>query len=191
MANQEALHKCLPFIYVTNETINKNVYYIIGVLATMKLKLNGWDLGITFSACHFLPGHDKCNRLHGHNYAIHMHLTGELDHTGMVYDFVKLKKAMKSVADELDHCVLMPGIPGEVDVKVQGGQVNVKSGEKSYSFPECDVKLLDLDKISAEKLAEYCMEKIIGQLNLGPNIQKIKIGIDEGIGQGAWASRKL
>ena len=84
----------------------------------MKLKLNGWELGITFSACHFLPGHDKCNRLHGHNYAIHMHLTGEIDGTGMVYDFVKLKKAMKSIADELDHCVLMPGDSNEVEVKV-------------------------------------------------------------------------
>jgi 6-pyruvoyltetrahydropterin/6-carboxytetrahydropterin synthase len=157
----------------------------------MKLKLDGWSLGITFSACHFLPGHDKCNRLHGHNYAIHMHLTGEVDDTGMVYDFVKLKKAMKTVADELDHSVLMPGIPGEVNVEIENGQINVKSREKSYSFPECDVVILDLDKISAEKLAELCMDKIIQNLNFGPNIQKIKIGIDEGIGQGAWATRKL
>ena len=89
----------------------------------MNLKLNGWDLGITFSACHFLPGHNKCNRLHGHNYAIHMQLNGEMDDSGMVYDFVKLKKAMKAIADELDHCVLMPGIAGQVEVKNEGGQI--------------------------------------------------------------------
>lgn len=157
----------------------------------MKLKLNGWDLGITFSACHFLPGHDKCNRLHGHNYAIHMHLTGELDQQGMVYDFVKLKKAMKSVADELDHCVLMPGKPGETDLRIENGQVDVRSGEKHYSFPECDVKVLDLDRISAENLAVFVMGRIIERLELGPNVHKIKVGIDEGLGQGAWASRKL
>ncbi len=157
----------------------------------MKLKLDGWALGIGFSACHFLPGHDKCNRLHGHNYTIHIHLTGELDDDGMVYDFVKLKKAMKTVADELDHCVLMPGNSDAVTIVVENYQVNVTALDKSYSFPECDVNILDLDKISAEKLAEYALEKILGQLELGDNITKIKVGIDEGIGQGAWASRML
>jgi len=157
----------------------------------MKLKLNGWDLGITFSACHFLPGHDKCNRLHGHNYTIHIHLTGELDDIGMVYDFVKLKKAMKAVADELDHCVLMPGKSDRVIIVVENSQVNVSVLGKTYSFPECDVNILDLDKVSAEKLAEYAMKKIVERLELGANIQKIKVGIDEGIGQGAWASREL
>ncbi len=158
---------------------------------SMKLKLDGWDLGISFSACHFLPGHDKCNRLHGHNYAIHIHLTGELDDNGMVYDFVKLKKAMKTVADELDHCILMPGRSDKVTITVENDQVNVSSLGKSYSFPGSDVNILELDNISAERLAEYAMEKIIGQLELGSNIQKIKVGIDEGKGQGAWAWKKL
>lgn len=157
----------------------------------MKLKLDGWELGITFSACHFLPGHDKCNRLHGHNYAIHLHLTGELDEEGLVYDFVKLKRAMKSVADDLDHCVLMPGKPGRVDLQREGGQVLVGSAGKSYSFPECDVNILPLEIVSAEKLAEYAMNRIVEALEFGQNIRRIKVGIDEGLGQGAWASRTL
>jgi 6-pyruvoyltetrahydropterin/6-carboxytetrahydropterin synthase len=157
----------------------------------MKLKLNGWDLGISFSACHFLPGHDKCNRLHGHNYTIHLHLTGELDDEGLVYDFVKLKRAMKSVADEMDHCVLMPGKSNSVNVRIEDGQVLVDSLGKSYSFPESDVNILGIDIVSAEKLAQYAMERIIEQLEFDNNIQEIEIGIDEGIGQGAWASRTL
>ncbi len=157
----------------------------------MKLKLDGWDLGIGFSACHFLPGHDKCNRLHGHNYAIHIHLTGELDDSGMVYDFVKLKRAMKTVADEMDHCVLMPGKSDDVSIVIENSQVNVSALGKTYSFPECDVNILEIDKISAEKLAEYAMMKILELLEFGDKISKIKVGIDEGIGQGAWASREL
>ena len=170
---------------------NKNVYYGIGLLVTMKLKLDGWKLGIGFSACHFLPGHDKCNRLHGHNYTIHIHLTGDLDDSGMVYDFVKLKRAMKTVADEMDHCVLMPGKSDDVIIVVENSQVNVNVMGKTYSFPECDVNILELDKISAEKLAEYAMMKILELLEFGDKISKIKVGIDEGIGQGAWASREL
>ena len=157
----------------------------------MKLKLNGWELGITFSACHFLPGHSKCNRLHGHNYAIHMHVTGEPMADGMVHDFVELKKAMKSVADGMDHCVLMPGKSKSMELEHKGTQINVTFGDKSYSFPKGDVKILDLELVSAEMLATYALDSIVKHLELGKNITEIEVGVDEGIGQGAWASKVL
>jgi len=157
----------------------------------MKLKLDGWQLGITFSACHFLPGHSKCNRLHGHNYAIHLHVKGEPEENGIIHDFVELKKAMKTVAEQLDHCVLMPGKSKAMKLKKAGKQINVSFGGKSYSFPKGDVKILDLEVVSTEMLANYALDAIIGQLHLGDNVTKIKVGIDEGNGQGAWVSRKL
>ena len=157
----------------------------------MKLKLDGWQLGITFSACHFLPGHSKCNRLHGHNYAIHLHVKGEPGKNGMIHDFVELKKAMKYLADQLDHCVLMPGKSKVMKLKKAGKQIDVSFGGKSYSFPKEDVKILDLELISTEMLATYALGQIIGQLDLGKNVTKVKVGIDEGNGQGAWASREL
>jgi 6-pyruvoyltetrahydropterin/6-carboxytetrahydropterin synthase len=157
----------------------------------MKLKLDGWELGITFSACHFLPGHSKCNRLHGHNYAIHLHVTGEPMDNGMVHDFVELKRAMKIAADELDHCVLMPGKSRTITLKHDDGQLHVSFSDKKYSFPEGDVKILELDVVSAEMLAIYILERIIEKMNPGKNITKVKVGIDEGTGQGAWVSRVL
>ena len=157
----------------------------------MELKLDGWKLGITFSACHFLPGHSKCNRLHGHNYAIHLCVTGEPGAGGMVHDFVELKRAMKSAADELDHCVLMPGKSEIINISKGNGQLEVSFGEKRYSFPEGDVKILDLDVISAEMLASYLLDRIAGDVRPGGNITRFEVGIDEGTGQGAWASREL
>ncbi len=157
----------------------------------MKLKLDGWALGITFSACHFLPGHSKCNRLHGHNYAIHLHVTGEPGADGIVHDFVELKRAMKSVADEMDHCVLMPGKSKIVKLSRSGSQLDVCFEDKHYSFPESDVKILELEVVSAEMLADYVLGRIIGKMSLGKNISKVKVGIDEGTGQGAWASKAL
>ncbi len=157
----------------------------------MKLKLDGWQLGITFSACHFLPGHSKCNRLHGHNYALHLHVTGEPDDNGIIYDFVELKKAMKSAAEEMDHCVLMPGKSKAMKLEQVASQVNVSFADKHYSFPEGDVKILDLEVVSAEMLATHSLKTILSKLTFGKNITKIKVGIDEGNGQGAWASREL
>ncbi len=157
----------------------------------MKLKLDGWKLGINFSACHFLPGHDKCNRLHGHNYAVHMQLEGEPGDDGIIYDFVALKKAIKSSIEELDHCILMPGKSDIVSLEISDGQVMVESLGKKYSFPECDVRILDLEVVSAEMLALYLLDKMVNALETNQRVKEIVIGIDEGAGQGAWASRRL
>ena len=157
----------------------------------MNLKLNGWELGITFSACHFLPGHSKCNRLHGHNYAIHMHVVGEPGDNGIIHDFVELKKAMRCAADELDHCVLMPGKSDIVKLSNTNGQLEVGFADKHYSFPESDVIILNIAVVSAEMLAVHILDSIIGRLKLGSNITKVRVGVDEGTGQGAWASREL
>ena len=157
----------------------------------MKLRLDGWELGITFSACHFLPGHQKCNRLHGHNYALHLEIEGELQDNGVVYDFVLLKRAMREVVDALDHCVLMPGQSNEVSIEAGDETIDVQFGNKRYMFPREDVNILELEVVSAEMLAKYVLDKIAGALELTPNIRKIGVGIDEGKGQGAWIWKEL
>jgi len=58
-----------------------------------------------FSAAHNLRNYKgKCEKLHGHNYRVQVHLRGEkLDKTGMLADFVEIKQALKKVLDKLDH----------------------------------------------------------------------------------------
>lgn len=163
---------------------------VLSYRQSMKLRLDGWDLGITFSACHFLPGHSKCNRLHGHNYAINLEIEGDMKGDGIIFDFVALKSAMREIASELDHCVLMPGRSEAVNVRV-GEDVWVECDGKSYSFPGEDVNVLDIEVISAEALAEYILDKMLDSLDITPNLQSISVGVDEGKGQGAWACKKL
>ena len=59
----------------------------------------------SFSAAHFLTKYNgKCERLHGHNYRVFAHVRGTvLDEGGMLIDFAKLKGALRSVVDSLDH----------------------------------------------------------------------------------------
>jgi 6-pyruvoyltetrahydropterin/6-carboxytetrahydropterin synthase len=61
-------------------------------------------LGVTeyIDCAHFLPGHEKCGRLHGHTYKIEIMIEG--DHKkGMIIDFADLKKQSKGVLLEYDH----------------------------------------------------------------------------------------
>jgi 6-pyruvoyltetrahydropterin/6-carboxytetrahydropterin synthase len=59
----------------------------------------------TFAAGHALRNyHGKCENVHGHNYRCQVTLEGaQLDHTGLLMDFVALKKTLQSVIDRLDH----------------------------------------------------------------------------------------
>lgn len=61
-------------------------------------------LGITeyIDCAHFLPGHEKCGRLHGHTYKVEVVIEG--DHKqGMIVDFADLKKECRGVFAEYDH----------------------------------------------------------------------------------------
>jgi 6-pyruvoyltetrahydropterin/6-carboxytetrahydropterin synthase len=59
----------------------------------------------TFAAAHNLRNyHGKCEDLHGHNYKVRVVLAGEeLDDTGLLYDFVHLKRVIQDVIGSLDH----------------------------------------------------------------------------------------
>jgi 6-pyruvoyltetrahydropterin/6-carboxytetrahydropterin synthase len=157
----------------------------------MKLELNGWDLGLTFSACHFLPEHDKCCRLHGHNYGVHLCVDGDVGQDGIVFDFIVLKRAMRKVVSELDHHVLLPGNSQVMTLEIKEDHVVTSHGEKSYSFPLDDVVILDLKVVSTEMLASYILERILTMLELPPNVHKIEVGVDEGKGQGARVCKVL
>ena len=76
------------------------------------------DISKTFriEAAHRLPqvaaGH-KCARLHGHSFAIEVHVSGPLDpRFGWVMDFADLKSAFAPLYEQLDHTYLndIPGL---------------------------------------------------------------------------------
>ena len=58
-----------------------------------------------YDAAHFLRNYEgKCSRLHGHRYVVEVALQAtELDDSGIAFDFIDLKKAMRGIDDELDH----------------------------------------------------------------------------------------
>lgn len=63
------------------------------------------DIEKEFSAAHCLRGYDgNCAHLHGHNWAVRVHVrAAELDRVGIALDFKKLKAELLSLLDELDH----------------------------------------------------------------------------------------
>jgi 6-pyruvoyltetrahydropterin/6-carboxytetrahydropterin synthase len=62
----------------------------------------------TFAAGHALRNYKgKCENVHGHNYRVQVVVRGEtLDATGMLADFVELKRLLRAISEPLDHVFL-------------------------------------------------------------------------------------
>jgi len=153
----------------------------------MKIEIDGGHTGIRFSACHFIPRHEKCSRLHGHSYTVRLILEGSIGEDGMVMDFVKLKRALKTLADEFDHRILLPRLSSEVRLIEEDGEIEVHAGEKRYVFPTEDVLMLDISQTTAEEMSQMMLERIVEDADLPDNVNSVELGLDEEMGQTAWA----
>ncbi|MBI2078660.1 MAG: 6-carboxytetrahydropterin synthase [Euryarchaeota archaeon] len=155
----------------------------------LEVKIDGWQKGIRFSSAHTTPELGKCERLHGHTYAMHCIITGEQNPKGIVYDFVDITNAMRQIADEIDHLVLVPteGRP-RINVTVEGGEVKMETMGRKYLFPRDDCALLPIRSATAENLCQYVLNELVKRAKLPPEISQIKLGVDEGYGQGAWCT---
>lgn len=158
-------------------------------MSTIKLKVDGWEKSITFSASHILPGHEKCGRIHGHNYAIHVRISGEPSESGLVYDFLPIKEKLREIADRLDHRILIAS--GMEGLTTKKDEVRIEIGDKRYVFPEEDTLILNIDQMTTEQLANYLLEKVIEELDFPEKVNSVEIGVDESRGQGAWARKEI
>ncbi len=157
----------------------------------MFLDIDGGYSGIRFSACHFISGHEKCSRLHGHSYIVRLRLEGDIGEEGMIMDFVVLKRALRQMIDELDHKTLLPTLSKDVRLDVTEESVEVVSCGKRYVFPRVDVTLLDIPSITAEEMARMMTFRLIAEVELPGNVKSVSVGLDEERGQTAWYTEVL
>ncbi len=152
----------------------------------MQLEIDGGYSGIRFSACHFIPRHEKCSRLHGHSYIVRLRLEGDIGADGMIMDFVVLKSVMRRMIDEMDHRTLLPARSPEVRVEVGDDSVEVVNGCKRYVFPREDVTLLDVTTTTAEEMCRMMTLRLVSEIEFPPNVRSVAVGLDEERGQTAW-----
>ena len=156
----------------------------------MIIEIDGAHSGIRFSACHFIPGHEKCSRLHGHSYIVRARLEGDVVN-GMVMDFVDIKRSLKVIADEMDHKTLLPRSTESVKVTTSKKEVEVLTCGKRYVFPKEDVLMLDVDVTTAEEMCRLMAKRLTAVVKFPKNVKRLWVGLDEERGQTAWYSEAL
>jgi len=156
----------------------------------MFIELDGWRGKLRFSACHFIPGHPKCGRLHGHTYAVSVRLEGELDNEFLM-DFLELKEIVGDVCDELDHRILIASNDPRLSIRDNGESYSIEVENKHYVLPKEDVVLLPISSVAAEHLCTYIAERVAAKLRGRRNLRRIHVRVDEGLGQGAGCTLHL
>lgn len=149
---------------------------------------------LRFSAAHFLIFGEKCERLHGHNYAVSVYLEGELDEEiGYIFDFIALKEFAEHHCNALDHKTIIPSKNKHVNINETDGYVEVTFREKKFSFPEADVLILPIMNCTAELLAYYICQKIktdLADTDVN-NVTLIRVGVEESPGQAAYYAEEI
>ncbi|MHB8361774.1 MAG: 6-pyruvoyl trahydropterin synthase family protein [Thermoplasmataceae archaeon] len=142
-----------------------------------------------FSAAHFIPDHDKCSRLHGHDYGINVTLEGELK-GGILADFGFVKKAIRDIVSPLDHKLLIPVIKKYSSYDVVDNDVIISYGDIRMTIPLIFVSFVDTETSSSEELSTFVGGKLKSFLNGLYNLSSISVSVQEGPGQGAIWSEK-
>ena len=107
----------------------------------------------SFDSAHFLSGYEgKCRNLHGHRWKLEVtvsseNLAREGQIRGMIVDFGELKKDVKNLADEFDHCLI-----------IEKGTLKEKTME---ALTEEEFKIIQVDfRPTAENFARYFYERM-------------------------------
>jgi len=155
------------------------------------ITIDGWRSNIRFSSAHIIHEYEKCGRLHGHTYAVHVKVFGKPDSKGIILDFAVLKDTLRAITDELDHHVLVPKKSSIIKIGEESKSVKIEALGKTFVFPKEDCVFLQIESTSAENLAKLILERLIDKTDFPKTIESIEIGVDEGYGQGARISKKI
>jgi len=142
---------------------------------------------LKFSAAHFIAYPGFRERLHGHNYRVHLAAGGPLGPQGYVVDFGIVKKIARKLCDQLDERILVPAESDCLTVEQRDGKVILNYEGDEFAFPAGDAILLPIVHSSAEELGQYLAGQLQAELAAEgvDALDWIEVGVEESFGQAA------
>lgn len=157
-----------------------------------------------FSASHFtIFGPNEAEALHGHNYylSINIELKNSKLENGISIDFNVIKPILIDLCHDLDEKILLAKNSeflkiAEMTHENRYTQIECFVNSKFYSFPKEYVKLLSLENITCETLAQHMLNQFAQKIKSDSleNYKKMKtieICVEETRGQAASASIEI
>lgn len=145
---------------------------------------------LVFSAAHFITIGEWCERLHGHNWRVAAEVFGPLDQNEFVIDFIALRDHLQAIVGELDHSMLVPQQHPSMTVEVSDEEVQIRFEKRRWIFPREECRLLPIRQTTAEAIARWIAEELLGRLGpVAKTARLLRVEVEENFGQ--WASCDL
>jgi len=160
------------------------------MMAVYSVRIAGDNL--IYSAAHFimLPG-GICEPLHGHNYRTSVEISGRLDDSGCVVDFLALHHIMKSILAGLDHAVLLPTQHPAIRVSNHDQEVEVRFEARRWVFPRSECRLLPLAGTTVELMANHLAQRLLEALAAEGFTQPARVRVELEESPGCSASCEI
>ncbi|HEU4759969.1 MAG TPA: 6-carboxytetrahydropterin synthase [Dehalococcoidia bacterium] len=145
---------------------------------------------LRFAAAHFATFEGQAEPLHGHNYAVTVHLDGDLTADAWVIDFGRLRGLVAALCQELDHRFLLPLASPALRIAEREAEYEIAFQDRRYVMPRGDVAALPIDNSTAERLAEWLAGRLAEELRArgAANLRSLTVGVEEAPGQAGWYS---
>jgi 6-pyruvoyltetrahydropterin/6-carboxytetrahydropterin synthase len=147
-----------------------------------------------FSAGHFtIFSADRRERLHGHNFAVQVQITGEPDDNGMMGDYGVYKRVILDLCRSLDEYFLLPGRSPHLRLHEEGELLYAEFAGERIPFLRKDVLVLPIRNVTVEELARHLCARLVdeGALTDAAPIHALTVKVSSGPGQwGAATWRK-
>lgn len=147
-----------------------------------------------FNAAHFMAYPGFRERLHGHNYRVSVRVEGGLGSDGYVIDFGDIKRAARDICAEMDERLIIPMASDCLRIERSQGQISITTEDGCrFSIPEQDCVLLPIAHSSAEELAAYVCDRLVGSLEIlsARTVAAIEVAVAESPQQEARYRREL
>lgn len=117
---------------------------------------------LNFSIGHFtILSATTRENLHGHNFQLMCEVTAPLPEDGLVFDYGILKGLLKSLCDEIDEQMILPGKSPYLTVENEGGYTVALFNGERIPFLDRDVTVLPIANVTVEELSHYFLSRLL------------------------------
>ena len=143
---------------------------------------------LRFAAAHMATFGGGCEPMHGHNYDVTVEVEGDLTEDSWVWDFGDLKRATKTIIDQLDHKFILQRDSRVLEIEERDTNWAIRFADRGYVLPKSDVIALPIDNSTAERIAEWLAGRLLGYLrdSGATSLRRLAVGIEEMPGQAGW-----
>ncbi len=114
-----------------------------------------------FSAGHFtIFSATERERLHGHNFAVQVHITARMQGNGMGFDYGVYKKRIRELCDTWDEYFILPEKSPYLTLEEEGDYLYAHFNGERIPFLRSDVLVLPIENATVEAFSFLLLEKL-------------------------------